>query len=99
MGIDDPEFGHELAERFPEERRKTPFVYEETFNILNSLKGKYQLLMLTNGSPDLQNTKLSITPELVPYFDLIVISGDFGKGKPDPTIFEHALARHVLKQR
>ena len=25
MGIDDPEFGHELAERFPEERRKTPF--------------------------------------------------------------------------
>ena len=91
MGIDDPEFGHELAERFPEERRKTPYVYEETFKILDELKGNYGLLMLTNGSPDLQNTKLSITPELVPYFDKILISGDFGRGKPDPTIFEHAL--------
>ncbi|MGJ7921180.1 HAD family hydrolase [Neobacillus sp. LXY-4] len=92
MGIDDPEFGYELAERFPEERRKTPFVYEETFEILEALKGNFQLLMLTNGSPDLQNTKLSITPELVPYFDQIVISGDFGRGKPDPSIFEHALS-------
>jgi ribonucleotide monophosphatase NagD (HAD superfamily) len=27
-----------------------------------------------------------------PYFDQIVISGDFGKGKPDPSIFEHALS-------
>lgn len=48
--------------------------------------------MLTNGSPDLQNTKLTITPpELKNYFDHIIISGDFGKGKPDPSIFEHVL--------
>jgi putative hydrolase of the HAD superfamily len=92
LGVDDPEFGYELAERFPQERRNLPFVYEETFNILDSLKGKYQLLLLTNGSPDLQNTKLSITSELVPYFDQIVISGAFGRGKPDPSIFEHALS-------
>ncbi|NMD70455.1 HAD family hydrolase [Bacillus sp. DNRA2] len=91
LGIDDPEFGYELAERFPEERRKTPYVYEETFHTLDALKGNYKLLMLTNGSPDLQNTKLAITPELVPYFDQILISGDFGRGKPDPSIFEHAL--------
>lgn len=98
LGIDDPEFGHELAERFPAERRKLPFVYEESFKTLDLLKGKYQLLLLTNGSPDLQNTKLTITPELVPYFDQIVISGDFGRGKPDPTIFEHALSRLSLEK-
>ncbi|BAU28557.1 putative hydrolase of the HAD superfamily [Aneurinibacillus soli] len=97
-GIDDPEFGYELAERFPVERRKNPFVYEETFNVLNELKGKYQLLLLTNGSPDLQNTKLEITPELVPYFDHIVISGAFGRGKPDPSIFEHALTLMSLQK-
>ncbi len=91
LGIDDPEFGYELAERFPAERRDKPFVYEETFKVLNELKGKYQLLLLTNGSPDLQHTKLGMTPELVPYFDHIVISGAFGRGKPDPSIFEHAL--------
>jgi putative hydrolase of the HAD superfamily len=91
LGIDDPVFGYELGERFPEERRKAPFIYEDTFEVLDKLKGKYKLLLLTNGSPDLQNTKLTITPELVPYFDHIVISGAFGKGKPDASIFEHAL--------
>ncbi|MEQ6377986.1 HAD family hydrolase [Bacillaceae bacterium S4-13-56] len=91
LGIDDPSFGQELAECFPEERKKAPFVYEDTFETLDQLKGKYKLLLLTNGSPDLQNTKLEITPELVPYFDEIVISGDFGRGKPDKSIFEYAL--------
>ncbi|WP_077210840.1 HAD family hydrolase [Bacillus dakarensis] len=98
VGINDPEFGQELAERFPAERRKKPFVYEESFQVLDKLKGKYKLLLLTNGSPDLQNTKLEITPELVPYFDQIVISGAFGRGKPDPTIFEHALERMNIKK-
>jgi putative hydrolase of the HAD superfamily len=92
LGIDDPELGSELAERFPAERRKKPFVYEETFDVLNKLKGTFQLVLLTNGSPDLQNTKLEITPELVPYFDHIVISGAFGRGKPDPSIFSHTLS-------
>ncbi|WP_332628984.1 HAD family hydrolase [Halalkalibacter flavus] len=96
LGIDDPEFGYELAERFPAERRKHPFVYDESFQVLDELKGKYKLLLLTNGSPDLQNTKLEITPELVPYFDQIIISGAFGRGKPDPTIFEHALEKMEL---
>lgn len=98
MGIDDPDFGYELAERFPQERRNLPFVYDETFQVLNALKEKYKLLLLTNGSPDLQNTKLTITPEIAPYFDHIVISGAFGKGKPDPTIFEHALSLMTLEK-
>jgi len=97
-GIDDPAFGHELAERFPAERRQKPFVYEESFQVLDELKGKYKLLLLTNGSPDLQNTKLKITPELVPYFDHIVISGAFGRGKPDPSIFLHALSLIELEK-
>ncbi len=96
MGVDDPEFGYELGERFPQERRKVPFVYEETFDVLDILKEKYRLLLLTNGSPDLQITKLAITPNLVPYFEQIIISGSFGRGKPDPAIFEHALSRMIL---
>ncbi|MFJ8257533.1 HAD family hydrolase [Peribacillus asahii] len=98
LGIDDEAFGAELAERFPAERRKKPFIYDETFTVLDELKGKYKLLLLTNGSPDLQNTKLTITPELVPYFDEIIISGAFGRGKPDQTIFEHALERIGLNK-
>jgi putative hydrolase of the HAD superfamily len=90
-GVDDPAFGQELAEAFPANRRKSAFVYEDTFAVLDQLKDEYRLLLLTNGSPDLQQTKLEITSELVSYFEHIVISGDFGKGKPDPAIFIHAL--------
>ena len=91
IGIDDEQFGEELAEAFPRFRKESPFVYEETFEVLDQLKGKYKLVLITNGSPQLQNTKLEITPEIAPYFDEIIISGAFGKGKPDPSIFEHAL--------
>ena len=91
LGIDDVEFGESLAARFIEERKNSPFVYDETFSVLDRLKGKFKLVLLTNGSPSLQQTKLEITPELALYFDRIVVSGAFGKGKPDPSIFEHVL--------
>lgn len=91
IGINDEKLGQELAELFPANRRKLPFVYDDTFAVLDELKKNYQLILLTNGSPTLQNEKLDMTPELVPYFDYIIISGSFGKGKPDPKIFEHCL--------
>lgn len=97
MGINDTAFGAELGEAFPRERRETARLYEESFEILDVLKKQYELLLLTNGSPALQNIKLELTPELVPYFKQIIISGDFGKGKPDATIFEHALDKMNVK--
>ncbi|WP_141501327.1 HAD family hydrolase [Paenibacillus luteus] len=93
LGIDDEELGAKLAEQFPAERRSRPIVYEETFRVLDALKGKYKLLLLTNGSPDLQREKLAGVPELIPYFDHIIISGEFGQGKPAASIFKHALER------
>ncbi|MCG7335725.1 HAD family hydrolase [Sporosarcina sp. ACRSM] len=92
LGIDDADLGSELAELFPAERKKSPFIYEETFEVLDRLKDNYQLVLLTNGSPSLQQTKLTITPEIAPYFEHIIISGAFGKGKPDPAIFQHVLS-------
>ncbi|MEG0473059.1 MAG: HAD family hydrolase [Solibacillus sp.] len=93
LGIDDAAFGMELGERFVAERKKAPFFYEDTFAVLDELKGKYKLVLLTNGAPSLQNLKLEITPEIVPYFDHIIISGDFGKGKPDASIFEFVMEK------
>lgn len=89
-GVDDPILGHELGERFPQERRNRPLVYEETFEVLNQLKGNFKLLLLTNGSPDLQQEKIDSVPALSAYFDHIVISGTFGQGKPAAAIFHHA---------
>jgi len=92
ISINDEDLGSTLAELFPQERKKHPYLYEETFKVLDRLKDTYKLVLLTNGSPSLQHTKLEITSELVPYFDPIIISGAFGIGKPDASIFQHVLA-------
>ncbi|CAM2784194.1 HAD family hydrolase [Paenibacillus sediminis] len=91
LGVDDVALAEQLAEQFAAERRSRPHVYEETFRILEELKGSVKLLLLTNGCPALQQEKLDGVPQLSAFFDHIVISGKFGVGKPDPSIFHHAL--------
>src|SRR5699024_4305205 len=92
LEIEDEDLAEELAKTFPEERKKHVYLYEETLAVLDKVKGDYKLLMLTNDSPHLQHTKLSLSTELAPYFDHIVISGAFGKGKPAVEIFNYALS-------
>ncbi len=91
LGIKDEALAERLAAKFGEERRSRPYMYEETLQVLDELRGKVKLLLLTNGCPALQQEKLNGVPELIPYFDHVVISGSFGKGKPDKAIFQHAL--------
>lgn len=91
LGIENRELGNKLGELFAAERRSRPYVYEETFRVLDALKGNYKLLLLTNGSPDLQKEKLAGVPAIASYFDHIVISGEFGQGKPAKAIFNYAL--------
>lgn len=91
VGVENEALAETLAERFAAERRGLPYMYEETIQVLEQLHGKVKLLLLTNGCPVLQQEKLDSVPELTPFFDQIVISGTFGKGKPDVSIFEHAL--------
>jgi putative hydrolase of the HAD superfamily len=91
IGIEDAALGQALGERFATERRSRPYRYEETLEVLETLSKSYKLLMLTNGSPDLQNEKLTMSPEIVPFFDHILISGNFGQGKPSEALFQHAL--------
>jgi putative hydrolase of the HAD superfamily len=93
LGVDNQELGRQLAEFFPAQRRSLPYVYDETFTVLDQLRAEYKLLLLTNGSPDLQQEKLDGMPTLIPYFDSIVISGNFGEGKPSSKLFEHAIAQ------
>jgi len=92
LGVEDAALGERLGLFFASERRARPYVYEETFQILDELKGNVKLLLLTNGSPDLQQEKLNGVPQIIPYFDHIIISGAFGEGKPASSIFRHAMA-------
>ncbi|AXF54949.1 HAD family hydrolase [Salicibibacter kimchii] len=91
VGIEDFSLARELSKHFIDYRETLPYVYEETFEVLTKMNIPYQLALVTNGAPSLQLKKLHMTKALIPHFDRIVISGAFGVGKPDTSIFSYAL--------
>ena len=64
-------------------------------SLLNALKGKVKLGIITNGFTALQQIRLERTG-LRDHFDALVISEEVGVPKPDPRIFDYALARQVI---
>jgi len=67
--------------------------------LLQALHGNHKLLLITNGIPIVQRTRLAISP-IQHYFDAIIISGEIGIAKPHPAIFDaafHAM-NHPPKQ-
>lgn len=84
------ERARELAEAFFQGRRRYP-LFPEVPEFLGALRAKGALLaLLTNGAPDLQREKL-FGAGLGEAFDLTLISGEVGLGKPDPRLFRMAL--------
>ena len=81
---------NQLADSYIEHLSTFPNVFEGTFEILDYLKSKYQLHIITNGFKEIQHKKLTIS-KLLPYFNQIITSESVGVKKPNPKIFEHAL--------
>lgn len=61
-------------------------------SLLNALRGKVKLGIITNGFTALQQRRLERTG-LRDYFDLLVISEELGVAKPDPRIFDYTLEK------
>lgn len=80
-----------LADSYIEHLSTFPNVFEGTFEILDYLKTKYQLHIITNGFKDIQHKKLTIS-KLLPYFNQIITSESVGVKKPNSKVFEHALS-------
>jgi putative hydrolase of the HAD superfamily len=97
FNINNKEFAKELAEKFPQERRKRSRLFSDALEVLSSLKQNYRLGLLTNGAPDLQWKKIKGS-KLEPFFDQIIISGEYGVGKPDKKIFDIALEKFKAKK-
>ncbi|MBM7646213.1 putative hydrolase of the HAD superfamily [Scopulibacillus daqui] len=99
LGMNDGHLGKTLAGIFKETRQQLAYLYPDTLDVLRHLKEEYRLVLITNGAPTLQNQKLTSAHELPPFFEKIVISGDFGKGKPDPALFEYVLSETGLNHK
>jgi putative hydrolase of the HAD superfamily len=92
QGVIDGPLSEELAERFGLERRARHEVFDDVGAVLDELSDSATLALITNGASDLQREKLEAS-ELGDRFAAVIVSAEFGIGKPDPTIFEHALAQ------
>jgi len=92
FGVKDESLAPLLAETFQGHRRRRHIVYSDVEPVLKELQQSYMLALVSNGAPDLQREKLEGS-KLGPYFDIIVVSGEIGFGKPDPRIFTTVLKR------
>ncbi len=90
FGINDFNLSEKIGEDYiiicPRKNKLYPFAME----ILDYLKEKYILHIITNGFNKTQHTKLKHS-NLRPYFDQIITSEKTGVKKPNPAIFDHAL--------
>lgn len=76
----------DLAAMFREVRRRSQRLMPDAKEILARLKAHARLGLLTNGAGCIQHEKIRDSG-LAPVFDAILVSGEFGTGKPDPAPF------------
>lgn len=92
QGIDDSHLAQQLGDLFGIERRARHQVFSDSDDVLTELATSHRLALITNGAPCLQREKLAASG-LGHHFELVVVSGEWGVAKPDPSIFAHALER------
>ena len=62
-------------------------LFDDTLPILQALHGRFKLGLITNGLSCLQHEKIKGSG-LAPFFDAMVVAGDIGVAKPDPSVFQ-----------
>ncbi len=86
----DREFINAFAHDYLQFLKKETKLIEGSVEILEYLKDKYRLHILTNGFIEIQEGKIHNTG-LTKYFDQIISSEEIGKQKPHPDVFKYAL--------
>ncbi len=94
MGIDAPSAARSIGEAYAQERERRVRPFPGAVETLDALRnGGVRLALITNGSSRGQRAKIERF-DLARWFDLILIEGEFGAGKPDQRVYMHAL-RHL----
>ena len=89
-GIHDTALADHLSEDYVYWSPRIVRLVPGTMELLEYLKPKYHLHLITNGFQEVQHTKLSGSG-LEPYFETLTVSEEVGVKKPNPEIFLYAL--------
>jgi putative hydrolase of the HAD superfamily len=92
LGGDAPDVAAGIAADYRARRLVAMCLYEGALDVLDSMKGRgVKMALITNGAAGSQRQSVERFG-LAPYFDCVIIEGEFGTGKPDERVFRHALA-------
>ena len=91
-GIHDVELADHLSEDYVYWSPRIVRLVPGTMELLEYLKPKYHLHLITNGFQEVQHTKLSGSG-MEPYFETLTVSEEVGVKKPNPEIFRYALKK------
>ncbi len=87
-----------IADEYIESLSKYNYLIENAVEILCYLKPKYKLHIITNGFEEVQKAKL-LNSNIKHFFTHIINSEIAGVKKPNPIIFEFALAKAKVKPK
>jgi len=83
------EVATELADHYHEKREFNVVPFEGALETLEYFhRSSTRTALITNGSSEIQRGKID-KYELDQYFDVVLIEGEFGRGKPDPAVYTH----------
>lgn len=91
-GIHDVELADHLSEDYVYWSPRIVRLVPGTMELLEYLKPKYHLHLITNGFEEVQHTKLNGSG-LAPFFETLTVSEEVGVKKPNPEIFQYALQK------
>lgn len=91
-GIHDVSLADHLSEDYVYWSPRIVRLVPGTMELLDYLKPKYHLHLITNGFQEIQHTKLSGSG-MEPYFETLTVSEEVGVKKPNPEIFRYALQK------
>ena len=91
-GIHDTELADHLSEDYVYWSPRIVRLVPGTMELLDYLKPKYHLHLITNGFQEVQHIKLSGSG-LELYFETLTVSEEVGVKKPNPEIFQYALRK------
>lgn len=96
VGLNDEQMAQEIATEYLDMMPTRTALVPHALELLNYLKDRYSLTIVSNGFAEVQYSKLKSTG-IYHYFDHIVLSEEAKALKPDPQIFEYALQLNKVK--
>lgn len=90
LGLDESAVQHDLNAEYLRLLPRKPHLLESAREVLEYLKDRYTMHIITNGFAEIQAVKMD-SAEIAHYFTVVVTSENANAKKPDPLVFEYAL--------